>query len=132
MVLNPMIKYIFAVIALVCSVLFISACTDSSECLTADEIRLLKTLNFQGLTYTLYSRTTRLQEKEAFLELHGSEVKFDECGKSPVEPIDIAHIDLSQGVIENIVIKSNKINVVQNTTKSGNLNLEEINIEIQE
>jgi hypothetical protein len=79
-----------------------------------------------GRSFLLYFRTSGFQEKEIFLELYGGTVKFDECGKSNLEPLDTAHVDLSQGQVEKIIVKNNKITIAYGPASEEPVNLLDI------
>jgi hypothetical protein len=63
---------------------------DNNDCnfdIAEDQIRFADSIDKNGKTYYLYTRTVGFQEKTVFFELFDMKPKFDECEKSNIKPI---------------------------------------------
>jgi hypothetical protein len=74
--------------------LAIAGCdNDCSFEIAADQIRFADSIDENGKTYYLYTRTTGFQDKIVFFELFDMQPKFDDCEKSNIKPIYVVDYD---------------------------------------
>lgn len=108
---------------------FISGYSRQENCLVVDTVKELKAHQLNEDGYSLFLRTSGLNEKENFFELYQLNPKFDDCGLAMSAPIFQLHVDDTKGLPVKLLIFSNKMEMVYSNNTQSRIDLESITIE---
>ena len=74
--------------------LFLQAACSKNDCETQwDQVKYADSIEFNGKTYFLYTRTTGWHNKVVFFELYDVEPSFDQCGKINTSSVYVVDYD---------------------------------------
>lgn len=102
-------KFFFVYLLISCLLL---SCSIDNDCFVADSIEKVKKISIDSKDHFLYLRTSGFNEKEHFYELYNFAPKFNDCGKSTTPPISDIHIDTTEGYVDKLIIKNNKLEII--------------------
>lgn len=111
--------------------LVISSCSNEPDCFIADSIKNLEITSLNKDGYTLFLRTTGLNDKENFYELFKGNPKFDVCGKTASKMVFQVHIDDTEGIPVKLIISNDNMNLIYSPADKYKIDLKSIKVEVQ-